>query len=182
MVVLQPITTKEVAYYTFVEDLMSQTFPREERRSDELQRVVTDEVDLFFNHVILHQSIPIGLMTYWDFGDFVFIEHFAISQLCRGRGFGKESLLELMKSIAKPIVLEVELPTDVNTQRRIDFYKGSGFEVWDFTYHQPPYRDGDQSIPMLLMGSIGVDGERHFQRVQKLLYFYVYRVGDNEYS
>ena len=38
-----------------------------------------------------------------------------------------------------PVVLEVEMPTDEMSKRRIGFYERLGFELDNQVYHQPPY-------------------------------------------
>lgn len=142
-------------HYLFVEKLLQSAFPEEERRDDRQQRIYTDRNDKF--HCLLIRSFdkPIGLMTYWVFDDFVYIEHFAIHENFRNSGFGGQALKAFMQQTERPVVLEVEMPRvkgDI-THRRIAFYRRAGLSLRKMAYKQPPYREGDGWLPMKLMSS-----------------------------
>ena len=77
MIKLQRIKTADVDLYQFMENLITTAFPAEEYRALEQLREYTDKVELFHNNVILEDEQPIGLLTYWNFGEFYYIEHFA---------------------------------------------------------------------------------------------------------
>ena len=91
-----------------------------------------------------------GMISYWNFGTFVYVEHFAIDPSLRGGGTGSEVLAELRRSLGRPVVLEVERPADSNPMaaRRI----GAFIAATAFTYsatttssrHTPP---GLPSLP-----------------------------------
>lgn len=49
------------------------------------------------------------------------------------------------------VVLEVELPFDEMSRRRIGFYQRSGFTLSTLRYIQPPYFDGAQPLELHLM-------------------------------
>ena len=60
-----------------------------------------------------------------------------------------------LKDISLPVVLEVEMPRikgDI-THRRIAFYRRQGFSLRRMPYKQPPYRQGDDWLPMKLMST-----------------------------
>ena len=140
-------------HYPFVEELLQTAFPADERRDDELQRANADANDKFHCLVIEKAENPIGLLTCWDFGTFVYIEHFAISEELRGGGLGQKALRLFLKDTDRPVVLEVEMPRikgDI-THRRIGFYRRAGFSLRKMAYKQPPYREGDGWLPMKLM-------------------------------
>ena len=151
------LTLKEInsfhRYYPFVEELLQSAFPADERRDDELQRANADANDKFHCLLIEKAENPIGLLTYWNFGTFVYIEHFAISEELRGGGLGLKALTLFLKDMNLPVVLEVEMPRikgDI-THRRIGFYRRVGFSLRKMAYKQPPYREGDGWLPMKLM-------------------------------
>jgi hypothetical protein len=57
-----------------------------------------------------------------------------------------------LEAKGKPVALEVELPTDALTRRRVGFYERNGFVLHgDFEYLQPPYKPGDDELPLKLM-------------------------------
>ena len=152
MVTLKEINTFH-RYYPFVEELLHSAFPADERRDDELQCEYTDSNEYFHCLLIQKSSRPVGLLTYWDFDTFVYIEHFAISEELRKNGLGMQAITRFVGEINLPVVLEVEMPRikgDI-THRRIAFYRRAGFTLRKMAYKQPPYREGDEWLSMKLM-------------------------------
>lgn len=153
MLSIIPINTGS-SHYEFVEELLVSAFPVEERRDNNLQREYTDQKENF--HCVLIQTCqgdPVGVITYWDFTDFIYIEHLAITKQLQGKGYGKKALQTLLEEKKLPFILEVEIPTCLNDLafRRIGFYKRLGFRLRRIPYNQPPYRVGDKWYPMKLM-------------------------------
>lgn len=177
MIEIRRITTKDNEYYTYVEELLVASFPVEEYRDLSVFRRYADSLSYFYCNVILDDSTPVGLLSYWELGDFNYIEHLAIDPRRRGGGYGKEVLDTLDKYMNNPIVLEVERPTDETAQRRICFYQRHGFELWTEDYFQPPYRTGHGRLPLYLMVKGGLTADRDFERVRKAIYHTVYGVG-----
>ena len=87
MIRLQRITTADTDLYSYMEKLMTQSFPSEEYRELEELRKYTDTKTHFYNNIIFHNNTPVGLITYWDFGHFYYIEHFAIDPAQRTKPF-----------------------------------------------------------------------------------------------
>lgn len=167
-------TTDET--FPFVEELLQNAFPLQERRDSDQQRCYTDCEPLFHCNVIKDDCGPVGLLNYWDFGGFIYIEHFAISPTCRNRGYGAMALETIIQQTAKPLVLEVEEPTDDLSRRRISFYQRNGFRLEEQTYQQPPYREEDGWLPMKLM-TLGIDDiDCQFHEIKRFIYCYVYNV------
>lgn len=119
-----------------------------------------------------------GFITWWDFGGFVYGEHFAMLPECRGAGIGGEVIDRFVADAGKPVVLEVELPTNGLARRRIGFYERHGFTLCDAEYVQPPYDAGGEGVPMRLMShGMPLDAET-FERVRDTLYAEVYGVAE----
>ena len=177
MLRLQRIHTADAELYAFMEQLLTASFPPEEYRALEQLRLYTDTREAFHNNVILDGETPVGLFTYWDFGDFCYGEHFAINPERRNGGYGKRALEELCRTAhPRPIVLEVEMPEEEMARRRIGFYQRQGFALWDKPYQQPPYKPGDGYLPMRLMAYGGMDPEQDFGKVRDCIYREVYGV------
>lgn len=174
MIRIQPITTADVSHYSFMEKLLTTAFPPEEYRPLENVREYTDRIDNFHNHIIFDDDIPVGFITYWDFERFYYAEHFAINPDLRNGGYGKKVLNYLCEELNRPIVLEVEMPTEEMAQRRIHFYERHGFTLWEKAYQQPPYKPGDNYLPMLLMVHGDLQCERDFEEIKKRIYKEVY--------
>lgn len=176
MIKLQRITTQDVSLYTYMEQLMTTSFPSEEYRPLEELRHYTDNKPHFYCNIILHHDIPVGFITYWNFGHFYYVEHFAIDPSQRNGGHGKNVLNHLCQQINKPIVLEVEMPEEEIAVRRINFYKRQGFDLWEKPYMQPPYKAGDDYLPMLLMAYGNLKCEQDFEQVKDRIHQEVYNV------
>lgn len=176
MIKLQRITTADIAFYSFMENLIISSFPSDEYRALEELREYTDAKAHFHNNIILHNDTPVGLITYWDFGHFYYVEHFAIDPAQRNGGHGKNVLSHLCQLLEHPIILEVEEPNEDMAQRRIKFYQRHGFSLWERPYQQPPYKLGDNYLPMLLMAYGDLKCEKDFDQVKEHIYREVYNV------
>jgi hypothetical protein len=73
-----------------------------------------------------------------------------------------------------PIVLEVELPEDASSFKRIKFYKRFDFSIYKEAYIQPPYDKGKQAVPMLIMIANESDTTLTFATIEKTLHQQVY--------
>lgn len=166
------------ARYTFVEELLHQVFPEDERRDDDKQRYNTDYHPLFHCCLINDKDVssPVGLLTFWDFPHYLYIEHLAISPTLQGKGYGKRLLTEFIHDKKRPIVLEVELPHDLLSRKRISFYRQCGLQLWECDYVQPPYRPHDFSIPLYLMATNELVFDRDYVEIRKTLHRVVYGV------
>lgn len=137
--------------------LLHSAFCADERRDDdELTKMVNSVVIFGFNAIMVNGEWA-GLLTVWNFGRFMYVEHFAVIDALRGRGVGAQVLAKLKEVSGVPIILEVELPgSSADADRRIAFYERAGFRLQEMDYVQPPYAIGKKEVPMRLM-SIGFD-------------------------
>ena len=175
MIQLKEIKTNH-EHYPFMEQLLETAFPLQERRDSDKQRKNTDENPLFHNTLITDDDTPIGLLTYWDFQTFVYIEHFAIDSRLRNGGYGRQALEAFKQLVSTPIILEAEEPTDDITRRRIGFYERQGFVMQEVPYLQPPYRPGDEWFPLKLMVHGAVQMEQEYPLIRETIYREVYHV------
>lgn len=176
MIKFQPISTSDVQHYKFMEELLTAAFPPEEYRELESLREYTDRIGNFQNNIIFDDDIPIGFITYWNFSQFYYVEHFAINPALRNGGYGKKVLEHLCKEITLPIVLEVEKPVEEMAKRRINFYTRHGFTLWQKEYEQPPYKKGDDFLPMYLMVHGNLQCGKDFDEVKNKIYKEVYGI------
>lgn len=173
MITLHRITDTGSEAYRFVEKLLSAAFPREEYREFAEWRELTACKGIFHNNLICDDGAPVGFISFWDFGRFHYVEHFATLPQLRNRGYGKQ-VLELLPGVLQtPIVLEAEAPDSDMARRRIGFYRRHGFALWGGEYRQPPYRAGGDWLPMCLM-AYGDLPESEFPDVRDTIYREVY--------
>ena len=176
MIKFKRITTANKELYNYMEQLMISSFPPEEYRSLEELRKYTDTKPHFYNNIIFQHDSPVGFITYWDFGHFYYVEHFAIDPSQRNGGHGKNVLDHLCQQLNSPIILEVEAPEEEMAIRRINFYKRHGFTLWEKPYMQPPYKPGDNYLPMLLMAYGHIECGKDFEPIKAQIYREVYNV------
>ena len=171
---LRSIHTSDPAF-PFVEQLWLDAFPHCERRPLLDQRHNTDHNPAFHCLLAENDGQPVGFFTCWQFEDFWYGEHFAVSPLYRNHGYGAEIMGAVLDYIGhRPLVLEVEVPDNELAQRRIGFYRRLGFVLWDqCPYLQPPYHPDDEPLPMFLMAH-GNLSTADFSAVRNLIYREVY--------
>lgn len=161
--------------------LMNEAFPSVERRSYEGQKKLLYE-DLY--NIIAdkddYENINAFIAT-WEFSDFNFIEHFAVASKMRGNGMGTLMLNEYLYKCNKPIFLEVELPENNISRRRIEFYKRLGFELNNFEYLQPPMQKQHDFLPLIVMSYPRSVDEIEFMNFKNIIYDKVYKINKNTY-
>ncbi|MDR1624533.1 MAG: GNAT family N-acetyltransferase [Tannerellaceae bacterium] len=161
-----------------VEETYTTSFPEAERRSIPLFRELLDKEPKFNVYALLTKDKYIGFIAEWIFDAFVYVEHFAIDETVRNEGFGAAALQQFITQVTYPVVLEVELPTDELSRRRIGFYERLGFIPNNHAYQQPPYNKGDSWLPMRLMTYGRIDLGKNFDDIKDCLYKEVYKVDD----
>lgn len=140
------------------ENLYNDAFPPAERRpfSHFLLEPDSERRGPYLHIILLSKGMTskfAGILTSWQFDDFIYIEHLAIMPGLRGGGIGSSIIEGLRSRFDSPIVLEAEHPADDNPMaaRRLAFYHRLGFDIIDNDYIQPPYSPGLPEVPLLLL-------------------------------
>lgn len=173
---IYPLTPKSPLFERLL-TLYHASFPPAERRPDnKLSALMETEASPMVVNAIKMDDEFIGLITFWEFDHFVYIEHFATVHHVRGMGLGTKTLDFVKSKFSKPIVLEIEMPeSSPIAARRMEFYRRNGFKpLWDFNYIQPPYSPELPSMQLLLMSTGEVD-PRH---ISDTLHRQVYGVAE----
>lgn len=160
--------------YIQMERLLTRAFPKDEYRELTEMQVLTESNIKFHNNLIYDNGTFVGLITYWDFGNFFYIEHFAIVPEMRNHGYGRKVMEKVKALLRHPIVLEVECPTEEMSRRRIGFYERQGFQLWKSEYMQPPYRQGDGFLKLFIMAYGNIHEDRDFENVKTTIHKEVY--------
>lgn len=172
------VESKTHPFLSQIEKTYVQSFPPEERRDFSLVRELI-ESEAFNAYVLLKEKEYVGFITAWQWEGFAYIEHFAIDASARNGGIGREALQQLLDRLHTPVVLEVEMPADEMSLRRIGFYQRVGFVLREQEYQQPPYRPGESWLDMRLMSYGPINWEANVETIKQTLYREVY--GQNEY-
>lgn len=166
------LTDTDCDEYIFAEKLLVEAFPADEYREISEQRANVRNLNNFHMNIIYSGTTLLGIISYWKFNTFTYIEHFAILPEFRNCGYGALAIKKIAEK-EKAIVLEVEKPDDEITRRRIAFYQRCGFTLCRKKYIQPAYRNDSKEIPMHLM-SRGVPVDENFENIKNKIYHSVY--------
>ena len=143
--------------------------------SDDEYRPYDEQLALFEEPEYRIYYMPAGFLAVWEFESFIYIEHFAVDPALRNSGTGSAMLQELVKQYQKPICLELELPEDELTRRRIGFYERNGFVFNEYPYIQPPISKGKSPVPLRIMTYRSEITRQEFQKMKEILYRRVYK-------
>ena len=93
--------------------IMEESFPIDERRTYEEQKALLNNklYSIYILSDIENDNIK-AFIAIWQFDDFAFVEHFAVSSSYRNGGIGALILQEVQKLLSCMICLEVELPEE----------------------------------------------------------------------
>lgn len=140
--------------------LYEAAFPAEERRERKaLERLMDSDSRMSFCG-IEHEGNVVGLLCYWHFDGFYYLEHLAVFPELRGHGIGRDLLKIVSEQLKGVCVLEAE-PADLNdmARRRIGFYERNGFAVADKDYMQPSYTPEGEPFPLWILANTEVEPE-----------------------
>lgn len=157
MIELRPVAEEKISsVYKRIID----AFPYEERRDE------CDEEKCFlkkeFNFCeIIDNDESVGLVVFWLFNKFLFIEHIAINKEIRSKGYGSKTIDLIKSKYNLPIILEAEAPLTETQKKRIKFYENLGFKVNSYDYTQPSYHNAE-SVPLLVLSFPKVLNENEF--------------------
>lgn len=160
-------------YLTPIQIWYEASFPPDERRLFGQLVQLLDCPDMHLRGLIDGDDL-VGFIVYWHWPEMLFVEHIAVDPARRGRQYGQQAMSQLLRLESPYHVLEVELPQDGISQRRVRFYKRMGFSVAPFSYAQPPYQANNPAIPMHLMASPAIPDQETFGALSQLIQERVY--------
>lgn len=159
--------------FSTVYEKMTAAFPYEERR-DAIDQIECFKNPYFNFFEILDGDTPVGFISPWIFDNFIFIEHIAIDQDKRSKGYGSKTIELIKETYKKSIILEAEAPVSAQQIKRIDFYKRLGFCVNDYGYMQPSYHGGE-GVPLMILSYPELLSQEEFNEFFKVTRENVYK-------
>lgn len=168
---------KNIESFEEIYRIYEESFPDIEKRTREGQAAVF-ESPFYRLYVKKERGRILAFLGCWDLPSCCFLEHLATTKACRGKGYGKELVLECLRDTDKPAFLEIEPVTeeDPMTGRRAGFYERLDFCVNRFPYRQMPLKKGDLPIPLWVMSYGGEISEEEFWKYKLEIYEMVYGV------
>lgn len=123
-------------------ELYCHSFPRNERRSLAHQQTAFRS-EHYRMEIFTEQDKFVGLIGYWTFNEYVYVEHLAVNPALRSGGYGSRIVSKFLSSTNRTIILEIEQVTDNLTARRLRFYERLGFRINPYDHIQPLYHEDD---------------------------------------
>lgn len=158
-------------------DLYVESFPLDERRSwhDIILLASNINSPYSFYSITLDNGSLAGMVSLWNLGEALYVEHLAISPSLRNMGIGSKVIdFVIAQAGTLPTLLEVE-PAEIGElqRRRINFYNRHGFHPYsDYEYTQPPYTPDGNDVKLMLMSTKPINPDR----AKQLLYQIVYNI------
>lgn len=171
MIALRRITRAEDPVWNRLMTLYKESFPLEERRDmHQLEQMLAAVPEMFFN-AVEEDGLLCGLASYWDLGDFYYMEHLAVFPEMRNRKIGQQILAYWQQHLHKPQLLEVEPAVEEMACRRIGFYERNGYAVLYKDYVQPSYTADEDACPLWIMGTDACpEIETYIERIKETVY------------
>lgn len=171
MIALRRITHAGDPVWNRLMTLYKESFPPEERRDmHQLEQMLAAVPEMFFN-AVEEDGLLCGLASYWDLGDFYYMEHLAVFPEMRNRKIGQQILAYWQQHLHKPQLLEVEPAVEEMACRRIGFYERNGYAVLYKDYVQPSYTADEDACPLWIMGTDACpEIETYIERIKETVY------------
>lgn len=125
------------------------SFPLHEQRELASQTDIMRDSAYHFT-LIFDGKEEIGTILYWETDEYIYVEHFYIYPDFRGNAYGSMTLRALTQQ-GKPVILEIDPPTDEISVRRKGFYERCGFAANAYPHIHPPYHKGNAGHSLVMM-------------------------------
>ena len=140
--------------------LYEESFPVAERRKIE-DHIRANENPLFHSLSAWENEELLGIVFYWEWNNYRYIEYLAVSPQLRGHGYGN-LMIKHIKDSNNTIILEIDPLINELSVRRLQFYERAGFTLTPYRFNHLPYRlDGIQQELLILSYPKMITKEQH---------------------
>ncbi len=129
--------------------LYEDSFPLAERRK-EADHLRACKDDRFFPLSAWEGNELIGLMFFWEWNSYRYLEHLAVNPDLRGHGYGSQ-LLRHLRDSEHTIILEIDPLSNELSVRRLQFYELAGYTLTPYRFVHLPYRLDGQEQELLIL-------------------------------
>ena len=119
-------------------NLYEDSFPIAERRKVE-DHIRACQDERFFPLSSWDGEELIGLMFFWEWDSYRYLEHLAVNPNLRGQNYGTQ-LLRYLRDSEHTIILEIDPLINELSVRRLQFYERAGFTLTPYRFMHLPYR------------------------------------------
>lgn len=143
------IDTQDIVRWNKVWKLYEDSFPlAERRRREDHLRACADEQ--FFPLSAWEGSQLVGILFYWEWDSYRYLEYLAVNPELRGHGYGSQ-MLQYLRDSDHTIILEIDPLINEQSVRRLQFYERAGFTLTPYRFVHLPYRLEGQPIELLIL-------------------------------
>lgn len=119
-------------------EIYAVSFPLYEQR-DKSQQLTAFE-NKYYNLLVRKEGeLLSSFISYWEFEEYIYIEHLAVNPELRGQNIGSQTLMAFAETTDKTIILEIDPLRDEISRKRLKFYRNLGFQLNTYTHYHPPY-------------------------------------------
>lgn len=139
------------------------SFPAYLQRSQVVQLAAMDS-KAYHCVNIWNKHVYVGLVFYWEWNDFCYIEHFATNSRIWGLNYRQRSLHAFCeKRIGRKIIIETDVPLQRESVEQLVFYEQLGFSANMLEYEKPSYARDAQKMKRILMSRPNVLTEEQYK-------------------
>ncbi|MFA6702323.1 MAG: GNAT family N-acetyltransferase [Dysgonamonadaceae bacterium] len=143
------IELSNIKKWNEVWQLYEDSFPLAERRK--LEDHIRACADPMFHPISAWEgSQLIGLLFYWEWNSYRYLEYLAVNPDLRKQGLGSQ-ILRHLKDTTHSIILEIDPLINELSVRRLQFYERAGFMLTPFRFMHLPYRMEGRSQELLML-------------------------------
>lgn len=154
--------TKDKWYSSFSE-IYTVSFPVFEQRNTKQQLEAFSDEHYHLSAWIEDEKL-LSFVSYWDFEDYIYIEHLAVNPELRGQNIGSLMLGSFAEEVKKAVILEIDPPVDEVSRKRLAFYENLGYKQNKYKHAHPAYNK-DYKPHNLLVLSLQKDlNEKEYQQ------------------
>ena len=126
-----------------------ESFPIAERRKmDDHKRAFANSH--FHPLSVWEDGLLLGIVFYWEWDKYRYIEYLAVSPDLRGHGYGFQ-IIKHIRDSQHTIILEIDPLENELSVRRLQFYERAGFTLTPYRFMHLPYRLNATSQELLIL-------------------------------
>lgn len=130
-------------------ELYESSFPDAEKRLMN-EHISAMQNELFFPLSAWEGNELIGILFYWEWKEYRYLEYMAINPELRGQGHGSRFLRHLREN-GHTVILEIDPLINELSVRRLQFYERAGFTLTPYRFDHLPYRLETETEELLIL-------------------------------
>lgn len=130
-------------------NLYEESFPIAERRKLEDHKRAFENPQ-FHPLSVWESGQLLGIVFYWEWDKYRYIEYLAVTPTLRGQGYGFQ-IVKHIKDSEYTSILEIDPLENELSVRRLQFYERAGFTLTPYRFMHLPYRLDGVSIELLIL-------------------------------